>query len=162
VGRACTICSHKRRPAIDAALVSGESNRRIATQFQLGEAAVRRHKAEHLPLQLIQAREAQEVADADSLLAHLRSLNRETLSIPDQAKQSGDLRIALMAIGQARGNLELLAKLAGELQQEGTVNLVISPEYLQVRTRLIAALAPYPDARLAVVAALQLSEAESG
>jgi hypothetical protein len=110
----------------------------------------------------VKAQEAGEVANADSLLAHLRSLNRETLSILDQAKQAGDLRIALMAIGQARGNLELLAKLAGELQQEGTVNLIISPEYLQVRARLITALAPYPDARMAVVTALQLSEAASG
>jgi hypothetical protein len=154
MGRACTVCSHELRGAIDAALVAGESNRRIASHFGLVETSLRRHKAEHLPLSLLKAQEAEEVADSDCLVAQLRALNREALRILQLAKQSGDLRIALMAIGQARCNLELLAKVAGELQQGGTVNLVVAPEYLQVRARLITALAPFPDARLAAAAAL--------
>jgi hypothetical protein len=140
MSRNCTVCAHVERPLIDAALVSGEANRRIATQYGLTEAAVRRHKSEHLPLHLVQAHEAAETADADSLLAQVQSLNRETLDILGQAKEAGDLRTALMAIGQARGNLELLAKLAGELQQEGTVNLVISPEWRSVRSAILEAL----------------------
>ena len=45
----CTVCRHAERDAIDAALVAGNtSNRRIASQHRLSEAAVRRHKAAHL------------------------------------------------------------------------------------------------------------------
>ncbi len=55
-----------------------------------------------------------------------------------------------MAIGEARRNLELLAKLIGQLDTRPTFNLLIAPEWLAVRTVLLSALAPYPAARAAV------------
>ena len=55
---------------------------------------------------------------------------------------------------EARGCLELLAKLTGELQQEGSINVLIAPEWLALRGALLAALAPYAEARTAVAAAL--------
>ncbi len=113
-------------------------------------------------MHLVQAHEAAAVSDADTLLAQLQCLNRETLAVLDQAKQSGDLRLALGAISQARANVELLAKLAGQLAQEGTTKIIISPEYLSVRAVIVAALAPYPDARMAVVQALTEAEAVHG
>jgi hypothetical protein len=48
-------------------------------------------------------------------------------------KQAGYLRTALAAISQARGNLELLGKLAGELDDRPVVNLNISPQWLELR-----------------------------
>jgi len=68
------------------------------------------------------------VAHADGLLGQLKDLQGRTLGILTQAEEAKDLRTALQAVGQARGNLELLAKVTGELQQEGTLNLVVSPE----------------------------------
>jgi len=50
VGRACTVCTSPNRAEIDKALVSGESNRRIAAHFSVPETSLRRHKTEHLPL----------------------------------------------------------------------------------------------------------------
>ncbi len=44
--------------------------------------------------------------------------------------------------------------LAGELQQEGTVNVTLTPEWLGLRAVVIAALTPYPDAARAVGKAL--------
>ena len=68
------------------------------------------------------------MAHADGLLGQLKDLQGRTLGILTQAEEAKDLRTALQAVGQARGNLELLAKVTGELQQEGTLNLVVSPE----------------------------------
>jgi hypothetical protein len=118
VSRNCTVCSHAGRPAIDAALVSGESNRRIAAQHGLVESSVRRHKAEHLADHLLQAREAEQASNADTLLGRLESLSRESLAILEGAKLAGDLRTALLAIGQARGCLELLAGMTAELARQ--------------------------------------------
>jgi hypothetical protein len=159
VARVCTVCNHANQATIDSALVAGDAYRHIAARFGVSTTALQRHKAEHLPVHLVQAHEAAAISDADSLLGQLRSLNRETLAVLDAAKQSGDLRLALGAISQTRANLELLAKLAGQLAQEGTTNIVIQPEYLQVRAVIVTALAPYPDARLAVVQALTAAEA---
>ena len=65
-----------------------------------------------------------------------------------------------MAIGQVRRNLELLAKLIGQLDTRPTVNLLIAPEWLTVRATLLSALAPYPDARSAVAGRLAEREAD--
>lgn len=156
--RTCTVCDHPERPEIDRALLDGEAYRHIAARFDTSTGALQRHR-EHLPNQLVKASEAQEVAQADNLLAQVKSLQTRALSILDRADAAGDLRTALSAIREARGNLELLAKLLGELQQEGTVNVTISPEWLTLRAVVISALQPYPDAARAVSRALTAGEA---
>lgn len=156
--RTCTICTHPERPEIDRALLDGEAYRTIAKRYGAGPSAVLRHR-EHLPNQLVKASEAQEVAHADTLLEQVRTLQGRALSILDRADEAGDLRTALSAIREARGNLELLAKLLGELQQEGTVNVTVSPEWLTLRAVVIQALQPYPDAARAVSKALTAGEA---
>ena len=155
--RTCTICSHESRTDIDAALVAEEPYRHIATRYGTSTGALQRHR-EHLPSQLVKAREAEEITQADTLLEQVRSLQTRALSILDRADESGDLKTALSAIREARSNLELLGKLAGELQQEGTVNVTVSPEWLTLRAVVIAALTPYPDAARAVSKALTAGE----
>ena len=71
------------------------------------------------------------------------------------AEEGKDLRIALGAIREARGCVELLGKLAGELQDGATVNVFISAEWQTVQTAILDALAPHPDARIAVAMALR-------
>jgi len=154
--RRCTVCTHPEKEAINAALVAGEPFRHIAARYGTSTGALQRHKADHLPATLAQAQDAQEVAQADNLLAQMRDLQRRTLAILSKAAGSRrDLRTALAAIGEARRNLELLGKLAGELQQEGTVSLVLSAEWIELRTIMLRALAPFPAARVALFGALE-------
>jgi hypothetical protein len=63
--------------------------------------------------------------------------------------------MALSAIREARGNLELLAKLLGELDERPMLNLNISPEWLELRAVIVEALEPYSEARGAVLSALE-------
>jgi len=153
--RTCTVCAHADRAAIDAALVQGRPIRDISLQFGVGHMALHRHKTAHLSQALAKAQEAQEVARGDALLAQVRELQARATSILDAAERSGDLKTALAAIAQARGCLELLAKLLGELQEGPTVNVVLLPEWVRVRTAILNALEGYPEARLAVVEALK-------
>jgi len=154
VPRACTVCANPDRHAIDTALVAGEALRNIVERYGTSLGTLCRHKQEHLPVLLTKAAEAEDAADADDLLAQVRSLQQRTLGLLDQAEQAGRLGTAVMAIREARGNLELLAKLLGELDERPVVNLLIAPEWLALRGRLLAALLPYPDARLALAEAL--------
>ena len=153
--RVCTICTHEQRAAIDAALVAGEPNRRIAAQYSLSEAAIRRHKADHIPAALAKAQAAGDVARADDLLGQVRDLQGRTLSILTAAEGAKDLKLALQAIVQARGNFELLGKLVGELQTAPVVNILVMPEWVRVRGALMSALEPFTEARAAVAGALQ-------
>ncbi len=160
--RTCTICAHPDRPAIDAALVAGEAYRHIAARFGTSTGALQRHKDEHLPAALVLASEAGQVAHADDLLAQVRDLQRRTLGILDGAEKAGDRRTALAAIREARGNLELLGRLAGELNDRPTINVVLSPEWLRVRAVVIGALSPFPEARAVVAGELMALEAGDG
>jgi hypothetical protein len=149
------VCDHPGSHGIDEALVTGAPYRSVAKRFRLSESAVYRHKTEHLPAHLLKAREVEEAARADDLLDQVRNLQAHALDILERAEKAGDLRTALAAISQARGNLELLAKLAGELDERPVVNLNISPEWLELRAVIVGALEPYTEARGAVLQAIE-------
>jgi hypothetical protein len=155
VPRSCTVCEHPAREEIDRALVGGASNRSAASLYDVSEAAVRCHKANHLPAKLVMAEQAAEVTEASNLLAQVQDLQGRALAILDKAEGTGDLRTALSAIREARGNLELLAKLLGELDDRPVLNLHISPEWLELRTVIVGALEPYSEARGAVLRAIE-------
>jgi hypothetical protein len=153
--RSCTVCEHPERGAIDKALVGDASNRSVASLYDVSEAAVRRHKANHLPAKLVMAQAAEEVAEADNLLSQVQDLQSRTLAILEAAEGTEQHRTALSAIREARSNLELLAKLLGELDERPVVNLNVSPEWLELRAVIVGALEPHPGARGAVLRALE-------
>jgi hypothetical protein len=157
--RTCTICHHPDRQAIDRALLSGLPFRHIAAQWEVSTGALQRHKEADLPALLVKAEEAVEALRAEDLLGELRALHLRTLRLLDQAEQTKQLGVAMTAIREARGNLELLAKLVGQLDTRPTLNLLIAPEWLSLRAVLLRALAPYPDARATVASQLAQLEA---
>ncbi|HEV2124213.1 MAG TPA: hypothetical protein VGW38_15745 [Chloroflexota bacterium] len=167
--RPCSVCSHPAVEVINHALVAGEAAAAVSARYRtesgrpLGRMAMQRHRDEHVPEALAKAQEAAEVAHGDDLLAQVRSLQTRTLSILDTAETSGQLMAALAAIREARGCLELLAKLVGQLDERPVVNIVASQEWHHTRTVLLEALHDYPDARAAVAARLlSLEEATNG
>ena len=81
------------------------------------------------------------------------------IGILDKAEESDDLRAATAAIREARGCVELLGKLAGQLKDAPTINVILMPEWRQLQATILAALEPHAEARLAVASAL--SEVES-
>ncbi|MDA2918729.1 hypothetical protein MYX76_04435 [Desulfobacterota bacterium AH_259_B03_O07] len=153
--RICSICQHSNREKINRLLVEGEIFRKIAENFSLSITSLHRHKTEHLPGNLTKAKEAQEIAKADSLLEQVKSLQNRALNILSQAEETGDLRTALGAIREARGNLELLAKLLGELNESQTVNILVVPEWIALRTKILNALDEHPEAKISVSKALE-------
>ena len=154
--RSCSVCSHTKVEEINKALVLGESAAEIAGRYRtIGERALRRHRSNHLPATLAKAHEAEEVAQADDLLDQVRDLHARTFDVLDKAEVAGELRTALSAIREARGNLELLAKLLGELDERPVVNLNLSPQWLELRAVIVTALEPYSEARGAVLRALE-------
>ena len=156
------MCEHPKREEIDRALVGETSNLSVSSLFGVSESAVRRHKGNHLPAKLVMAQAAEEVAEADALLDQVGDLQRRTMAVLEAAELSHEHRTALAAIREARGNLELLAKLIGQLDERPVVNLNVSPEWLQLRAVIVGALEPHPEALGAVVGALSEAGAEGG
>lgn len=153
--RHCTVCGHPQRDFIDNLLLKGDSIRVIAGQFSLSSSSLQRHKADHLNGTLAKAKEAQEVTQGDNLLDQVRDLQKKALSILAKAEAAKDYRAATGAIREARSCLELLAKLLGELNDRPQINILIAPEWLSLRTVILEALQPYPDAMFSVSRALE-------
>ena len=153
--QSCTICSHKSRDAMEDAFIAGTPKRRIAAHYGVTEQALRRHLREHLPELLALARDAERAARADSLLDRIEALQSRTLAILEATEQTQDHRVALAAIREARGNLELIGEVTKELDRTPTLNLHLNQEWIELRTVIVRALDPHPDARESVVRAIE-------
>ncbi len=153
--RTCTVCRHDRRADIDKALITRQAFRTIAGQFGVSKTALMRHHDDHLPASLVRAQRAREAAQADELLAQVCDLRDRAERILDATEAGENWPAATGAIREMRACLELLGKLAGRLQDAPTINIIMTPEWLAVQTGILAALKPYPDARLAVAASLE-------
>ena len=152
--RKCTICTHPECHAIDVSLVHREPYRAIARQYGVSKDALSRHTQEHLPELLARAKDAVEVAEADSLLDRVETLYRRTEAILEVAESNSEWSTALAAVRECRGNLELLGRVTKELQSVPTFNLHLTPEWLELRAVIVSALESHPDARESVLRAL--------
>lgn len=164
MGRYCTVCRRSDVSEIDRALLTGEPYRSIAALYGVSPTTLCRHK-NHIPEGLAMAQRATEVARADDLLAQVEALRQRTMQILDRAEQADHRactaqdadrarRTALKAIKEARGNLELLARLMGELQSGTQVNVLVSAEWVDLRTVILQAVEQYPEARRAIAEAI--------
>ncbi len=158
--RRCTICTHKSRSKIDRALVERQPFRAIARQYSVSKDALIRHHDDHLPASLVRAQNATEAAQADALLAQVVDLRDKAIGVLEKAEAADELRAAVSAIREARGCVELLAKLAGQLKDSPTINVILMPEWRQLQAAILAALEPHVEARLAVASALTELESQ--
>jgi hypothetical protein len=83
------------------------------------------------------------------------------VAILHEARQAGNAETALKAIDRVQRQIELQAKLLGELDERPQVNVLVSSEWISIRTTLLAALGPYPEARAAVATQLMALDREA-
>jgi len=130
----------------------------------LSEWAVARHRDSHLSAALIAVARNKEGRRAKTLLSRVEGIVGEAEGILRGAKESGKVSSALAAIRELRGLYELLGRLTGELTPDQTVtvvNIQQDPSWIAIRSRMLAALVAYPEARAAVVAALMGADGAS-
>ena len=152
--RKCSVCEHIQVKEIDKSLVNGTGLRKIAKRFSLSTTAVYRHK-KHLNGTLIKASEIKKITHADNLMEQITNLQSRALNILSKTEEAEDWRAATGAIREARGCLELLGKLAGEFKEGQTINVILTPQWIELRTSIIQTLEAYPEAKLSILRALE-------
>lgn len=158
MGRPCTVCGHKDVDEINSLLLCSDSLRDIARQFGLSKDALSRHKESHIPELLSKSTDLKaevESTQGNQTLAEVRELKVKALEILAVAQGAGDLKTALMGIREARSCLELCMKAEGQIKDGPQITIVSNPEWVELRTLVINALEPYPEAREAVVYAIR-------
>lgn len=178
--RPCSICTHEKRAEIDRALASGTAFRTVAGRFGTSKSAAGRHKRDHLAPHLARALEeahgaraadivrereaskAEDIGQALDVVRQLKAINAACLEILQKSRAAGKDSISLGAVDRIHRQIELQARLLGELQDGQTVNVLVAPEWHQVRLVVVEALRPYPEARGAVAQALAALPAAAG
>lgn len=164
----CSICQHPRRSLIDLALITRTPATAIAARFGVTSSALYWHRKHHLsPTQaaaLLTALkpseidlEALERSESQGLLGELVEQRAKLRQFSEMAAELGNINAAVSAEKGITAALELTSKLLGMLvtrHELRSTSLLISADYIEMRSAILAALRPFPEASRAVAAAL--------
>jgi hypothetical protein len=159
----------------------GASLDSLATKFGVSRDSIDRHWHRHVSAELkagylagpVQLQElASKAADSGgSVLDHLHAVRTVLMGVMATMTEAGDGRGAAYVAGRLTATLETIARVSGELGDLArSVNFTINnnvavltehPAFARVQATLLQALAPFPEARGAVVAALRSLEDEN-
>lgn len=99
--------------------------------------------------------EAEKDHHALDVTQQLKAINAACLEVLRQARTDGKHSILLRAVDRIAKQIEIQAKLLGQIDERTTVNVAVLPEWHGLRQVVLDALRPYPEARQAVAEALR-------
>jgi hypothetical protein len=147
---ACKLCGHPKRAEIDARRRAGESLGDLSKAFNVPKSSLHDHERRgHIPEDGAAA-----VTEKGALLARELENEKRMQRLAEIHERKGDSRGAVMARRELSKIHERIEKLSAALEAAGRVNILGSPEWQALQRRILEALAPFPEARAAVVAAL--------
>jgi hypothetical protein len=171
-GVKCSVCGHRELQAINLALARGVSVTALVRRYKLGPDSIYRHRANHLPA-TVRAKllcgpdididlDKLKETESQSLLANLVALRHRLFAALDCAEEYNDAGMLTRVSSQLHANLELTGKLLGDLGVGVTnVNVLVMPQYVELRVALVQALASFPEARQAVASVLHQLESKA-
>jgi hypothetical protein len=172
----CQGCNHVERARIERLLAAGASIKGTARKFEIDYHALRRHWINHVPAEARAAYIAGAGATKDqleeivadeslALIDHYRVVRGALYKGFGAASEVGDTNALALLAARLHENLRDSGRLTGELQRGPLLNIqnnvLVNPDYMKAIARIVSAVAPYPQAREAVIAALRDLEAES-
>jgi hypothetical protein len=152
----CSICGDPRHDEIDRRTRIEKDIAKIAKEFSLSYPALYRHiSANHHIREVTAIPTTSELSKSEDIYREISDLRVKAADLLSKAEIAGDLKTALLGIREARGCLELMAKIQGQIQ-ERNINiyqqniLINNPEWIALRTKIIKALDPFLEAKEAV------------
>jgi len=153
----CSICTHPARETIDSSLVRRVPYAKISERFGVATGTLSKHLNEHLAAHVQQALTEYGTSKGIKVLTKLSTLVDRLGSFLDRAEEAGDSPEFRATAAELRKQLELVAKLQGDLDQEGTthINLQLNVGWIELRSAILLALEAHPEARGDVLRALE-------
>jgi transposase-like protein len=163
--------THEDRARIEFELARGGYVPAIARKYGVARTTLYRFR-KNLPPQLRAARLAKRlksqseledlrVEESTGLLQNLAQQRARLLLVQDCALEANNITGVVFASQSIQQNLKIVARLLGEFaehQIKTSISVLITPEYLNLRSTLLRALRPFPEAARAVAAALHETE----
>jgi hypothetical protein len=166
----CQGCNHLERVRIERSLSAGASIKGTARKFKINYHALRRHWVNHVSSEARStyiagagvAKDQLEAAVADESLAlidHYHIVRSALYKGINAASEVGDNNALALLAARLHENFRDCGRLTGELQHGPLLNVqtnvLVNPDYTQALARIVSAVAPYPEARDAVIEALR-------
>lgn len=176
----CQVCRHPEKWRIELLRAGGASLDAVAAKFGISRDIIHRHWTTHVtdeakanflcgPAELAKLGEKAAI-EGDSVLDYLRLCRTVLVGQLATMSEAGDGHGAAKVAAQLTRTLETIAKVTGEMGElaRSTINvtnnniaIMNSPQFATLQATLLRALAPFPDARGAVVLALRDLDAEN-
>ncbi len=166
MGRKSKIEAHPQSEEIIRRLACGEEYSAIVCDFPgINRQDLEYYAANKLPAILSKSTDLKTLADeieqadihkGDTYLQLVIGLQKKALDKLEQHNDS-DPKSWAMVSREARGYLELLGKALDRIRDTppAQITIINNPEWVELRTLIIGALEPYPEAREAVVHAIR-------
>src|SRR5215475_5206112 len=163
-------CNHVERVGIERFLAAGASIKGAARKFAIDYHSLRRHWRNHVSAEARAAYIAGAGATKDQLeeivadeslglIDHYRIVRGALYKGFSAASELADGNSLALLAGRLHENFRHCGRLTGELQRGPLLNIqnnvLVNPDYTRALARIVAAVAPYPEAREAVIAALR-------
>ena len=97
-----------------------------------------------------------------TFLDQLQAVRDKAANLLDQAEASQDMRAAGTFLRELREQIRLMAELEGKISSQPQITIINSPEWVELRTVIVTALRPHPEALQAVLEALPDESPRSG
>lgn len=157
MAKPCRLCKHPDREALETALLRQERTRGdVAKVLGVTRQAVDQHINKHVPeavrLAISQAKDTQAGLNVAQQLMEINQASRKILEAALVAK---DPNLALKAIDRVEKQLELQAKLLGDIETGVTVNVNQAPAYVEFRALVLNILDGYPEVKAKLVERLK-------
>lgn len=91
-----------------------------------------------------------DAAEALDIVGQLKAINSAALTVLRDARVAGDGRLVLQAVDRVQRQIELQAKLIGQIDERPQVNIWISADWLAIEQALLDTLSRHPQARYEV------------
>lgn len=153
MSRSCTVCGHSSAAAINALLQEDGSTRKVAATYGLSYAATLRHARNHVARR--QMGGTVTIADPRTSFAGGVDIHSSVLDPLDELVSALRTRALTGDPSTAREYRLALATQTASKAVAPEYDVLADPEWLKLQGILLAALAPFPEARLAISTAIR-------
>jgi hypothetical protein len=147
---------------INSKIASQEKLADISREFAVSEDALSRHKDRCIIKALAASPNTKDIINGDNLLDQLQAARTSALDLLDKAIAAGDTKVygpPSSYLSEIRQQIKLWAELEGKLATQPQITIINNPEWIELRTLIVVALDPFPEAKEAVVNAILRSRA---
>jgi hypothetical protein len=117
MGQSCKICNDSRRISLDREICAGKDIKNLAKSYNVPYHSLYYHSQHHVTRQLATAMQQKEMTESFDLLHKIDKILSRTEKIFQRNFDKGKDTVALKALRESRGTLELLAKISVFMHQ---------------------------------------------